>query len=104
MRTITWEEDHTKFMLNWYIEYKKNQHAGFVWKKAHHAKCADALNKEFGMGVTIEQVNRHYREYKDKWKIVERALSNSGNGFDAIRCKVTISESEREKLKVCLII
>ena len=75
-----------------------------MWKKPHHAKCADALNKEFGMGVTIEQVNRHYREYKDKWRIVERALSNSGNGFDAIRCKVTISESEKKKLKVCLII
>lgn len=103
-RTITWDEEHTKFMLNWYIEYKKKQHAGFVWKKPHHAKCADALNKEFGMGVTIEQVNRHYRDYKEKWKIIERALSNSGNGFDATRCKITISESEKEKLNVCLII
>ncbi|CAN6202342.1 unnamed protein product [Urochloa humidicola] len=97
-RTITWDEEHSKFMLNWYIEYKKNQHAGFVWKKTHHAKCADALNKQFAMGVTIEQVNRHYRDYKEKWKIVERALANSGNGFDATRCKITISESEKEKL------
>ncbi|KAF8657711.1 hypothetical protein HU200_059867 [Digitaria exilis] len=39
-------------MLNWYIEYKKNQHAGFAWKRTHHAKCADALNKQFAMGVT----------------------------------------------------
>ncbi|KAF8693275.1 hypothetical protein HU200_038659 [Digitaria exilis] len=39
-------------MLDWYIQYKKNQHAGFVFKKPHHMKCADALNKQFGMGVT----------------------------------------------------
>ncbi|KAL6655846.1 hypothetical protein ACP70R_006672 [Stipagrostis hirtigluma subsp. patula] len=97
-RSITWDDDHTKFMLDWYIEYKKNQHAGFVWKKQHHLKCADALNKQFGMGVTLAQVDRHYRDYKEKWKIVETALNKSGNGFDATRCKITVSESEKEKL------
>ncbi|KAL6634931.1 hypothetical protein ACP70R_027602 [Stipagrostis hirtigluma subsp. patula] len=97
-RSITWDDDHTKFMLDWYIEYKKNQHAGFVWKKQHHLKCADALNKQFGMGVTLAQVDRHYRDYKEKWKIVEKALNKSGNGFDATRCKITVSESEKEKL------
>lgn len=34
----------------------------------------------------------------EKWKIVERALNNSGNRFDATKCKVTISESEKGKL------
>ncbi|TVU20599.1 hypothetical protein EJB05_36813 [Eragrostis curvula] len=61
-------------------------------------KCADALNKEFGMGVTVAQVDRHYRDFKEKWNIVEKALNNSGNGFDVTRCKVTISESEKAKL------
>jgi hypothetical protein len=103
-RTITWDEEHTKFMLDWYNEFKKNQHAGFVWKKPHHVKCVDALNKEFAMGVKVQQVNRHYRDYKEKWKIIERALNNSGNGFDVTRCKITVSESGKEKLNVCVII
>ncbi|KAL6893578.1 hypothetical protein ACP4OV_007676 [Aristida adscensionis] len=50
------------------------------------------------MGVTLVQVDRHYRDYKEKWKIVEKALNNSGNGFDVTRCKITISESEKSKL------
>ncbi|KAF8702553.1 hypothetical protein HU200_032937 [Digitaria exilis] len=97
-RTITWDEEHTKFMLDWYIEYKKNQHAGFVFKKPHHMKCADALNKQFGMGVTVAQVDRHYRDYKEHWGIVTKALSKSGNSFDHVKCKITISESEKSEL------
>ncbi|TVU10387.1 hypothetical protein EJB05_43912 [Eragrostis curvula] len=69
-----------------------------LFGKRHHMKCADALNKEFGMGVTVAQVDRHYRDFKEKWNIVEKALNNSGNGFDVTRCKVTISESEKAKL------
>ncbi|XP_040382989.1 uncharacterized protein LOC107304791 [Oryza brachyantha] len=99
-RSISWDEEHTKFMLDWFIEYKKDQHAGFVWKSQHHLKCADALNKEFAMGVTFAQVSCHYRHYKENWKIVERALNKSGNGFDATKCKLTISESEKACLKV----
>ncbi|CAN6218917.1 unnamed protein product [Urochloa humidicola] len=97
-RTITWDEEHTKFMLDWYIEYKKNQHAGFVLKKTHHMKCTDALNKEFGMGVTVAQVDRHYRDYKEHWGIVAKALSKSGNVMDHVKCKITISESEKSEL------
>jgi hypothetical protein len=32
-RTITWDEDQTKFMLGWFIDYIKEQHAGFKLKK-----------------------------------------------------------------------
>lgn len=99
-RSISWDDEQTKFMLDWYIEYKKDQHANFIWKSQHHMKCADALNKEFAMGVTSAQVTRHYRHYKENWKIVETALNKSGNGFDAIKCKLTISESEKATLKV----
>nr|CAB3500918.1 unnamed protein product [Digitaria exilis] len=97
-RTINWDDGQTKFMLDWCIDYMKNQHAGFKFKKQHHMKCADALNKEFGMGVTVAQVDRHFRHYKENWKYVSKALSNSGNGFDGTRCMVTISESEKENL------
>ncbi|BAS98108.1 Os06g0537800 [Oryza sativa Japonica Group] len=54
-RSISWDDDQTKFMLDWYIEYKKEQHAGFIWKTQHHLKCADVLNREFAMGVTSTQ-------------------------------------------------
>lgn len=87
------------YMLDWYIEYKKEQHAGFIWKTQHHLKCADVLNREFAMGVTSTQVTCHYRHYKENWQIVERALNNSGNGFDASKCKLAISESEKAKLR-----
>lgn len=102
-RSISWDDDQTKFMLDWYIEYKKEQHAGFIWKTQHHLKCADALNREFAMGVTSTQVTRHYRHYKENWQIVERALNNSGNGFDASKCKLAISESEKAKLRVSIL-
>ncbi|RCV31058.1 hypothetical protein SETIT_6G145900v2 [Setaria italica] len=39
-------------MLDWCIDYMKNKHAGFKFKKQHQMKCADSLNKEFAMGVT----------------------------------------------------
>ncbi|CAO2209878.1 unnamed protein product [Urochloa humidicola] len=97
-RTINWDDGQTKFMLDWCIDYMKNQHAGFRFKKQHHMKCADALNKEFAMGVTVAQVDRHFRHYKENWKYVSKALNNSGNGFDSTRCMVTVSESEKANL------
>jgi hypothetical protein len=39
-RTILWDEDQTKFMLGWYMDFIKDQHAGFKVKKQHHFKCA----------------------------------------------------------------
>ena len=39
-RSLTWHEDQTKFMLEWYMEYLKKQHAGFKVKKSHHMLCA----------------------------------------------------------------
>jgi hypothetical protein len=32
-RIILWDEDRTKFMLGWFIDYIKEQHAGFKIKK-----------------------------------------------------------------------
>jgi hypothetical protein len=51
-RTITWDDDQTKFMFGWFIEFIKDQHAGFKLKKQHHFKCAEALNRQFNMGVS----------------------------------------------------
>jgi hypothetical protein len=73
-------------------------------EKATPCEVCYALNREFAMGVAVQQVNRHYRDYKEKWKIIERALNNSENGFDVTRCKIIVSESEKEKLNVCVII
>nr|CAB3484965.1 unnamed protein product [Digitaria exilis] len=53
-RTITWDEENTKFMLDW--------------------------------------------DYKERWGIIAKALSKSGNSFDHVKCKLTISESEKSEL------
>ncbi|KAG2598160.1 hypothetical protein PVAP13_5KG246300 [Panicum virgatum] len=84
-------------MLDWCLDYMKKEHTGFKFNKAHLMFCADALNK-FGMGVTVDQVDRHYRYHKENWKIIERAMNNSGNTFDEVRCMVNISESEKATL------
>ncbi|KAM3208386.1 hypothetical protein ACQJBY_063209 [Aegilops geniculata] len=97
-RTISWADDQTKFMLDWCIEYMKEQYAGFRFRKHHLMKCADALNRKFAMGVTLAQVDRHFRHYKENWKYIAAAISKSGNVFDDIRCVVTISESEKSCL------
>lgn len=103
-RTISWDEDQIRYMFGWYIALKKEQHAGFKFKKTHHFKCAEALNKEYNMGVTVPQVERHLRHYKENWKFVATALHKSGNSFDPIRCIVTILESEKAILKVCYVL
>jgi hypothetical protein len=87
-------------MLGWFIDFMKEQHAGFKIKKQHHFKCSEALNRQFNMGVTATQVERHFRHYKENWKFVATALAKSGNTFDTTRFMVIISESEKAKLKV----
>jgi hypothetical protein len=47
-RTILWDDDQTKFMLGWFIDYIKEQHVGFKIRKPHHFKCAEALNIQYG--------------------------------------------------------
>ncbi|TVU10935.1 hypothetical protein EJB05_44490, partial [Eragrostis curvula] len=97
-RSQNWHEDQTKYMLEWHIDYLKKQHTGFKFRKPHHLLCADALNKKFAMGVTVGQVDRHYRYHKENWKYIATALSKSGNSFDNTRCLVIISESEKSTL------
>ena len=99
-RTIIWDEDQTKFMLGWFIDYIKEQHVGFKLKKQHHFKYAEALNRQFNMGVTATQVERHFRHYKENWKFIATALAKSGNTFDAARRVVNISASEKATLNV----
>jgi hypothetical protein len=98
-RTILWDDDQTKFMLGWFIDYIKEQHVGFKMRKPNHFKCAEALNRQFNMGVTGTQVGRHLRHYKGNWKFIATALSKSGNTFDTTRSMVIISESEKATLK-----
>ncbi|PUZ69243.1 hypothetical protein GQ55_2G092600 [Panicum hallii var. hallii] len=86
-RTILWDEDQTKYMLGWFIDYIKEQHA-------------EVLNRQFNMGVTATQVERHFRHYKENWKFIRTALSKSGNTFGTSRSMVIISESEKANLQV----
>ena len=99
---ITWTDEATRFMLDWYIELRKDKPATFKFKKQHHLHCADALNGKFTLGVTQTQVDRHYRSCKEKWGWVRRAMANSGNGFDRINFTFTLSESEKQNLSVSL--
>ncbi|KAM0913261.1 hypothetical protein ACQ4PT_012277 [Festuca glaucescens] len=64
---ITWTDEATKFMLDWYIDLHRDKPATFKFKKQHHLQCADALNGKFSLGATQNQVDRHYRSYKEKW-------------------------------------
>ena len=97
---ITWTDEATRFMLDWYIELRKDKPATFKFKKQHHLQCADALNGKFSLGATQNQVDRHYRSCTEKWSWVRRAMNNSGNGFEASTCKFTLSESEKQHLSV----
>ncbi|KAF8717121.1 hypothetical protein HU200_026236 [Digitaria exilis] len=49
------------------------------------------------MGVTVDQVDRHYRYHKENWSYISKALGKSGNSFDHTRCLVIISESEKQQ-------
>ncbi|KQK01868.1 hypothetical protein BRADI_3g58970v3 [Brachypodium distachyon] len=95
---ITWTDEATKFMLEWYIDLHKDKPASFKFKKQHRLQSADALNGKFSLGVTQNQVDRHYRACKEKSGWVRRAMANSENGFDYTSCKFIIFESEKENL------
>jgi hypothetical protein len=69
-KTIVWDKDQSKFMLGWVTDFVKEQHVGFKIKKQNHFKCAEALNRQFNMGVNATQVERHYSHYKTNWKSV----------------------------------
>ncbi|VAH29003.1 unnamed protein product [Triticum turgidum subsp. durum] len=95
---ITWTNEATRFMLEWYIDLRKDKPATFKFKKQHHLQCADALNGKFSLGVTQTQVDRHYRQCKEKWGWVRRAMANSGNGLDRTTFTFTLSESKKQRL------
>ena len=99
---ITWTDEATRFMLEWYIDLRKDKPATFKFKKQHHLQCADALNGKFSLGVTQTQVDRHNRQCKEKWGWVRRAMANSGNGLDRTTFTFTLSESEKQNLSVSL--
>jgi hypothetical protein len=86
----TWTDDNTEFMLQWYIDYLKEKPATSAWKQHHHHMCAEALNARFGIGATTQQVDRHFRAFKEKWNWIKLAMDKSGYGFDAKSCKFNI--------------
>uniref|UniRef100_K3YLA6 Uncharacterized protein n=1 Tax=Setaria italica TaxID=4555 RepID=K3YLA6_SETIT len=44
------------------------------------------INWDDGQTKSCWIVDRHFRHYKEHWKYVSKALSNSGNVFDGTRC------------------
>lgn len=96
----TWTDDTTEFMLQWYIEYKKDKPDTFQWKQQHHHLCAEALNAKFEIEANRYQVHRHFRQFKEKWNWIKQALNKSGNGFDAASCKFNIPYSEKSPSKL----
>lgn len=97
---ITWTDEATEFMLEWFIQTRKDKPDIFKWKKQHHHQCAQALNEKFGLGVTRNQINRHFRSYKEKWNWIRFALAKSGYGFDSTICKFNIDPSEKDLKKL----
>ncbi|XP_052157668.1 uncharacterized protein LOC127775461 [Oryza glaberrima] len=97
---ISWSDDATQFMLEWYIELRKDKPSTFKWKKQHHQQCAIALKDKFGIRVTKSQVHRHLRLCKEKWSWICAALGKSGYGFDAASCKFNIDPSEKDSNKL----
>ncbi|XP_066383446.1 uncharacterized protein [Miscanthus floridulus] len=96
----TWSDDSTEFMLQWYIDYLKEKPATSTWKQHHHHMCAEALNARFGLGATTQQVDRHFRAFKEKWNWIKLAMDKSGYGFDAGSCKFNIHYSEKSPSKL----
>ncbi|KAK3142533.1 hypothetical protein QOZ80_4BG0347790 [Eleusine coracana subsp. coracana] len=87
-------------MLEWYIEFQKDKPKNFTWKKQHHLQCADALNAKYALGVTRNQVDRHWRSCKEKWHWISQVVAKSGNGFDAAACKFNLDPTEKDKDKL----
>uniref|UniRef100_K3Y1S2 Myb/SANT-like domain-containing protein n=1 Tax=Setaria italica TaxID=4555 RepID=K3Y1S2_SETIT len=97
---ITWTDDTTEFMLQWYVDYQKDKPATFRWKQHHHRLCAEALNTRFGIGATRHQVYRHFRAFKEKWNWISHAMAKNGNGFDAASRKFNLPYSEKSPSKL----
>ena len=64
---ITWTDEATRFMLDWYIELRKDKPATFKFKKQRHLQRTDALNGRFSLGATRNQVDRLYGSDLGVW-------------------------------------
>lgn len=97
---MSWSDDCTKHMLEWYIEMQRDKPPTFKWKAQHHLQCANDLNDKFGIAVTAKQVDRHFRWFKEKWKWIKLAKGRSGYGFDKVLKKFNIDKSEKSPSKL----
>ncbi|XBI39953.1 hypothetical protein VPH35_124624 [Triticum aestivum] len=97
---MSWSDDCTKYMLEWYIEKQRDKPPTFKWKAQHHLQCANDLNDKFGITATAKQVDRHFRSFKEKWKWIKLAKGRSGYGFDKVLNKFNIDKSEKSPSKL----
>ncbi|KAF7078855.1 hypothetical protein CFC21_083210 [Triticum aestivum] len=97
---MSWSDDCTKYMLEWYIEKQRDKPPTFKWKAQHHLQCANDLNDKFGITATAKQVDRHYRSFKEKWKWIKLEKGRSGYGFNKVLNKFNIDKSEKSPSKL----
>ncbi|KAG8067378.1 hypothetical protein GUJ93_ZPchr0005g15853 [Zizania palustris] len=81
-RATNWPAVMSKFVLEWYLDKKKEMPPKSKFKKLHHYHCRTILNSRFETTFTVDQVHRHFRRFKEVWNIVARYMNVSGSKFD----------------------
>ncbi|BAF16737.1 Os05g0182900 [Oryza sativa Japonica Group] len=81
-RATNWPTVMSKFVLDWYLQKKKEMPPKTKFKKMHHHYCTTVLNARFETTFTVDQVHRHFRRFKEVWNIVARYMNMSGSRFD----------------------
>ncbi|KAL5202640.1 hypothetical protein ABZP36_013592 [Zizania latifolia] len=81
-RATNWPAVMSKFVLEWYLDKKKEMPPKSKFKKMHHHHCRAILNSRFETTFTVDQVHRHFRRFKEVWNIVARYMNASGSRFD----------------------
>ncbi|PVH61402.1 hypothetical protein PAHAL_3G027700 [Panicum hallii] len=94
-RTILRDEDQTKFMFGWFIDYIKEQHAGFKIKKQHHFKCSEALNSQFNTGVRARRLLSKPIKFFNEMQ--ELFLNSSADGSLTMDANTCLNETQADE-------
>ncbi|XP_044961708.1 uncharacterized protein LOC123412823 [Hordeum vulgare subsp. vulgare] len=90
---IVWTRAMTTTMLGFLADLVaegKRTSSGF--REAHHRQCATALNEQFKLAVTAEQVRNHLKKWRKIWGRVVILKNLSGALWDEDTCTIRLAE------------
>uniref|UniRef100_A0A8I6YIR1 Myb/SANT-like domain-containing protein n=1 Tax=Hordeum vulgare subsp. vulgare TaxID=112509 RepID=A0A8I6YIR1_HORVV len=90
---IVWTPAMTNTMLGFLANLvAKGKRTSSGFREAHHRQCVAALNEQFKLAVTAEQVRNHLKKWRKIWGRVVILKNLSGALWDKDTCTIRLAE------------